>query len=243
MSTEITCTKDYSIFKQLKANRDLRPRLVAKITKSMKKWGFDPTYPIKVNSKMEVSDGQHRLRVAMNLDLCVYYVIDDTMTIEKVHDFALAQERWTIDDYVSSFIRQGNEDYKRIAELRELSGLAWHPFFDALFKSGSDARVEIKEGKFNLSTHKEAEIIDFIEKFEIFKPLFKYWDRRAFSSAASQMFAHPSYNHEQMKKRLDWQSTKLVRCATVMDYLLMLQHIYNHKTEEKNRVDFTRRPR
>lgn len=240
---EILCTKDYDMFKQCLDQRELTPETLAKVSKSMKRMGFKASKPIIVNSNMEVMDGQHRLRVARNLGLSVYYVIDDSVTMDEVRILASAQAKWSMDDYVSSHIRQGREDFKRLLDLKELSGLSWRSLTDSCFYDSAAWRDEIHTGKFNLSAIKEAEIVEFISKFEIFKPLCKHWQLRAFCVAASQMFAHPDYNHKKMLARLEWRSPMLIRCSLVSEYLQVFQNIYNYKVEEQNRVDFTRRPR
>lgn len=240
---EILCTKDYALFRQYKEQRELTPATTAKVMRSMKKRGFVASKPIIVNSRMEVIDGQHRLQVAKNLSSCVYYVIDDTLNVEDVRELAAAQAGWSIDDYVTSHIRQGLNDYARLRELKELSCLAWQSFLYAVFVDAKDRIEQIKSGKLNLSKTKEDAILEFISKFEMFKPLCKHWGHRSFVVACSQLFSHPQYDHEQMRARLAYQQSRLIRCANVADHLDVLAAIYNYKSHAHNVVDFTRRPK
>lgn len=241
---EIQCTTDYSIFKPFNEQRILRPRLTAKIQRSMKKRGFVPSHPITADKNMEVVDGQHRLRAAMNLGLCVYYVVVDKLGIDDIREMAQAMEKWSTDDYVTSNVRQGNQDYVRLLALKELSGLSWQAFLYASFADYSHTREDMFSGKFDLSEIKERSIMEFIERFELFKSpevACKHWGHRFFVVACAQMFSHPKYDHEDMKQKITYQSSRLIKCVNAADYLDNLGAIYNYKRHAHTVVDFKSR--
>lgn len=237
---QVECTKDYSQFSLFSQQRELRPDLAAKIQASMRKRGFKATRPIEVNDKMEIVDGQHRYQAAKNLGLPIYYVVDNGSSVEDIREMASATAAWSFNDYVTSRIRQGDDDCKRVAELRELSGLGWSAFIYACFTDSERVRLEIRAGKFDLTETKQHDIIEFLTTFEVFKPLCSFWTQRNFTLACAAMFAHKDYDHRQMQQRLEYQSTRLVRCANASQYLKMLEGIYNYRSHSAHLVDFSR---
>ena len=239
----LQCTDEYDLFKTCGEQRLLRPALVAKITRSMKRLGFVATTPIVVNEQMEIIDGQHRFQAAKNLGIPFYFLVDDRLKVGDVREMAKAAAAWSFDDYVTSHVRQGNADYIRLRDLKELSGLGWSAFMHGAFADYRGREEDIALGRFNLSERKEAEIIDFLAKFDIFKPIYKYWMHRGFVVACAIIFSHANYDHEQMKARLEYQSTRLVRCANAEDYVKLLESIYNYKSHAHKIVDFSKSAR
>jgi len=61
-NVRVQYTTNYSKFKKIHTNRDLKPGILNKIEKSMVENGL-MLDPIKVNEDWEVVDGQHRLHV------------------------------------------------------------------------------------------------------------------------------------------------------------------------------------
>lgn len=242
MSIEIKCSKDYGLFHSYGPQRELIPNLVAKITRSMKKRGFSPTKPITVNKFMEIVDGQHRFQAAKNLGLPIYYMQDNDVTVDDVREMALAQAPWNIADYVSSQIRQGNECFARLAVLRDRSRCSWNTFLAGVFSDNNKAVIEdIKAGRFVLTETRTAMIEEFLAKFALFQDAFPQgFNHRQFVIACARMFGHPQYNHAQMTARMEYQSTKMVKCANVEQYIILLSDIYNYRSHAGNVVDFTR---
>lgn len=236
----IKCSTDYDQFQSSVEQRLLRPGLVTKITTSMKKYGFIPTAPIVVDKQNRILDGQHRFQSAKNLGIAFYYVISDHLPIDAVREMAKAQDKWSLEDYVTSNIHQGNADYARLRELKELSGLSWSAFMYGVFSDSAQKRDDIYMGRFNLTEQRESEILEFLGKFDIFKDKFAAWSHRGFVIACAVIFSHKDYSHEQMKSRLEYQQNRLVRCANAEGYVKMLETIYNYKSHAHNVVDFSK---
>jgi hypothetical protein len=53
------------------------------------------------------------------------------------------------------------------------------------------------------------------------------------------LFRHPKFNHDRMIKKIALQPTALVVCATIKQFKVLLQEIYNYKTRPEDRIDFT----
>lgn len=239
----IKCSTDYEQFTSSVEQRLMKPNLVAKITASMKKFGFIPTTPIVVDKNNRILDGQHRFQSARNLGIAFYFVVADHMPIDTIREMAKASASWDFGDYVTSHIHQGNDNYIRLRDLKELSGLGWSAFMNGCFTDGKTRRDDIILGRFSLTERNEADIMDFLGKFDLLKSLFAGWGNRSFVIACAVCFSHPNYNHDQMKQRLKYQSTMLVRCPNAEAYVKMLETIYNYRSHTNNIIDFSKSKR
>ena len=67
-------TKNYGQFKFLEENRELSSKALKRISKSVEKEGWR-NYPITVNEKMEIIEGQHTFTYAKEHRLPVRYIV------------------------------------------------------------------------------------------------------------------------------------------------------------------------
>jgi len=153
-------TKDYSIFKQLKGNRPVRPALVKRIKMDIKE--HDLMEPIKVNEKMEVLDGQHQLQARKELNVSVKYIIRKG-DIGHVMKFNSIQQRWNNREFLDSYVTRGFKEYEMLDYfVREyklgitfsiglLIGLSRH--------IQTNARKDFMEGKFKIKDFARADEI------------------------------------------------------------------------------------
>lgn len=106
-------TKDYGQFKKLLGNRDVSSSRVKSIKESILRIGYQPI-PILVNEKMEVIDGQGRLKALEALDIPVLYMVKKGLTIDDCISMNIKMKNWTEIDYIKCYADRGNEDYKRL---------------------------------------------------------------------------------------------------------------------------------
>ena len=116
MEIKVNRTNDYSIFRRLEANRDVRNSSVKKIIRSIEKVGAIPN-PLVVNEKMEIIDGQNRLEALKTLSLPVYYIIIPGLTVEHCRAMNINQSNWALMDYIKSYAEEGNENYANFLDL------------------------------------------------------------------------------------------------------------------------------
>lgn len=109
-------TTNYSMFKKLSGNRGITSAGLNKVKNSIAKNGYHP-FPITVNEKMEVVEGQHRLAVAEELGLPILYIVDRGAGIEECKILNNYRSSWKIKDYISCEAENGNVDYKYIQSL------------------------------------------------------------------------------------------------------------------------------
>ena len=112
---EIGYSSNYSTFKFLEANRDIRERHVNRLVASIKREG--QIYPILVNKNFEVIEGQHRVEACKILQIPVMFLKNDKATIKHVRIVNNCQEGWAFHDYLKSFSHHSHpnhDTYKKV---------------------------------------------------------------------------------------------------------------------------------
>lgn len=113
---EVKRTNNYSMFKELKGNREVSPVRIRKIVESINKVGYI-TSPIIVNEKMEVIDGQGRLKALEYLGLPVEYIEHKGAGIDECLSMNIHQTNWTIRDYIKSYADREIQSYIYLQQL------------------------------------------------------------------------------------------------------------------------------
>lgn len=111
MTTQIQSTTDYDKFKIIEGNRNIYAKHLMDLTISIVRKNMLAENPIIVNEKMEVIDGQHRLEVARNNNLPVYYVVSKGAGLNEVTALNSNLKKWTNVDFLASYALTGNENY------------------------------------------------------------------------------------------------------------------------------------
>ena len=112
---EIGYSSNYSSFKFLEANRDIKERHVNRLVASIRKEG--QIYPILVNKSFDVIEGQHRVEACKILQLPVMFLKNDKATIKHVRIVNNCQEGWGFYDYLKSFSHRSHschETYQKV---------------------------------------------------------------------------------------------------------------------------------
>lgn len=112
---EIGYSSNYSNFKFLEANRDIRERHVHRLVASIKREG--QIYPILINRNFEVIEGQHRVEACKILQIPVMFLKNDKATIKHVRIVNNCQEGWGFYDFLKSFSHHSHtnhETYQKI---------------------------------------------------------------------------------------------------------------------------------
>ncbi len=104
-------TKNYSMFKTILGNRELDEGHLKKLERSVLKKNLLSCFPIVVNQRLQIVDGQHRLEVAKRLDLPVFYVIEVKTGIEDVVTVNTSTKSWSSQNFVDLYVKKGNENY------------------------------------------------------------------------------------------------------------------------------------
>lgn len=154
-------TTNYDQFKLMKGNRVLNQNHVAKLKKEIRRHNLLLACPVIVNEKFQVIDGQHRIEVARQLGVPVYYVQEKGLTIADVVMLNRSQRKWTIWDYVELYIANGKEDYQVLKDFTLEHGLVISSGVTLLSKNSTTnlATEKFRSGEFTVDNLEYAETI------------------------------------------------------------------------------------
>ena len=118
-------TKNYRLFHRSADNRPLDLPAHKPLMNSMKEYGFLKSFPISVfrddARRLVVKDGQHRLALAEELNLPVYYIIDGAeWDVAKVNS---TPRTWAPKHYALTFAAKGKKAYGELLEFHEGHGI------------------------------------------------------------------------------------------------------------------------
>mgnify|MGYP003632492837 FL=1 len=239
-------TSDLSMFNPTKGNRPTNPNHIRKLAHSITVNGLLQN-PIIVNEKMNVIDGQHRLKAAKEAKSSIYYIIVKDYGLKEVQTLNLNQKNWNKKDFMNGYADMGIESYKKLKEFysknsefslgncvslcsnRDSSG------FDASnkFRAGSKKPTMIKQ-VFNEGTWKGNSFNlgqDYANKLKSIEPFYDGYNRISFVNALMSILKNKEFNFETFLKKL--QIKKLDHCVNVTEYKSSIEDIYNYKNREK----------
>lgn len=233
--SKILTTSNYNMFSKIDGNR-----LINKLNYKRIKESIEDEYlpiPIIVNENFEVIDGQHRLEACKELKIPVYYVIIYGLTLKHVQKLNSISKRWSTKDYLDGYADMGKSDYiifrDFINEYKLGDTVTLMLLMNLTTKPNGDHIIDFKCGKFKVVDFLSAELT--AKKIE---KVGKYYDgnkRGIFVFALVKLLHTPSFNFDVFMNKLKYQSTKLVDCGTINEYIKIIEDIYNYKNRNKVR--------
>lgn len=230
-SSEIQKTRNYSIFKFMKENRDINEVHLKKLIDSMRE-KYIPV-PIIVNDSYEVIDGQHRLTACEELNLPVYYIVVKKASLKDVHRLNSNSRDWKWRDYLESFCKAGNQNYKIFRSIMNENGFAFDQTFCILagHARSTEHRIAFERGDFVIPDYDKS--MELLNKIKMISRYYDNWNRRNFVYCMLHVFKNPGYNHDEFMTKLSYQSTRLVDCLKTEEYIELIEKIYNYNRKGK----------
>lgn len=239
---QIQKTTDYGRFSRIVGNREYNPTHLKHLASSILKRNMLEANPIIVNEKLEVIDGQHRLKVAEENNLPIYYItIPNGVNLAEVQLLNANLRTWNMYDYLESYIALGNHDYQILKDFCDLYQL---PISIAmsLLEGKAIKRKQIegihlfKTGQFKIKKVKQATVL--AENLNSVKPYVEglIWRDRNFLTALQVAFE--KVGTKKFLKRFAKSSVKLRRQMGVKEYLRSLEDMYNWHLGKNNQVRF-----
>jgi hypothetical protein len=235
MTPKLMSTKDYSRFDLCLFNRSVAKK--KDLRESMKDHGFIPAYPIHCEAKgsrLLIKAGHHRFEVAQELGIAVYYVVsEDTATI---HELEKATTRWTVEDYLESYIRCGNEGYIALKEYHEETGI---PLGMCVAILGGETATsgnklqQFKDGRFCISGQEHA---DDIKRVVTHCQAIGISVNQNFVAALSRCLRVPEFSIEVFLTRASSNRDDFKKCRTVIEQMRHFEEIYNYKAQHHNKL-------
>lgn len=232
-------TNDYSKFKLLVGNRPVLERRKQRIKKSVLDNG-QLFSPIIVNEKMEIIDGQGRFEVFKSMNLPVTYIIQPGLSLHDCVVFNSSSTQWTSQDYIDSYVAQGNENYIRLNSLVKthktipIGSIAFAALGVSGFSRQGD-KNDIRSGKITISESQfiyAENCLGYAERF-----LGNYEDgsgnRAHFLSAVIFCFGVDGIDREKLVDKWNkYGNIKSVKipAISIRDAIKWLERAYNFKT-------------
>lgn len=240
-------TTNYDLFHFASGNRIINQNNVSKaLLESIKEKNMLSSHPILCDREMQVIDGQNRLVIARILGVPIYYVIDETVTIEDIPRCQV-QTPWDIKHYLGYYKNQKKE-YMFVDEIcLKYKFYQYLPFVVNACSSVSDATRSFRKGKMkitkNISKLEEnfkniAEIRDYIQK------ICSSFHISAIGLKALWIVVNDSkYKHSIMMNKIEKYIDKAIEAFkfksrdNIVDHFI--EHVYNRftKSDEKLRCE------
>lgn len=240
---QIESTREYDRFKILKGNRRLDKYHLKKLKNSIEKDNRLNLHPIIINQNDEVIDGQHRLEIAKQLEIDIFYIKSNSISDEHLIDCNVNQKSWEVENYIEYFsIREKLEDYIILKNIIEKTGLKPKAILNLLLGIVSSEMLNfLKTGKFRFpkdNTYQKlsesfCDFLDYTEDKRI-KPK-SMFTNHYFTKAFRWLLMTNGFDHLIFTKKLDlrWFDLKPQRGAE--DWYKLLISIYNFKNH--NRIE------
>lgn len=226
-------TRDYSQFKFLDTNRQIANSHVKKLAEAMReKPQTNKVRPILVNEKMQVIDGQHRLKACEMLSLPAYYVIGKGLTTKDAQHLNAIQKNWSPLDYAQSYATAGDENYQMYLAFRDRYRLSHSTTLTYLTQSITAGNIAepFRAGYFKVKNAKKADKLckQLIEVGAYIKD----YRQSKFGQAYMLLAMHPAYDHKRFLNRAErYQTEFIVRYENLSDYIRSIEALYNKNTK------------
>ncbi len=238
---ELQSTKTYGIFKTIKGNRPLNQGHLRRLTAVIVGNNLLKHNPIIVNSQMEVIDGQHRLEVAKNNNLEIFYLVSENSDLREVQMLNANTKPWSMQDYMESYIAQGKKDYQILKDYSRENYISLSNAMMCLTNSLNTNRSagmikKFKSGEFEVTDVDYArEMVDKLADLKVFTSNFAWHDRELLFAIAKMEAKGGDWN--QLIKKADDSGLRIERSVNVRGYLHQLEEIYNYN-QKSNRASF-----
>lgn len=216
-------TNDYIQFKILPGNRNLDKVHVKMLAKRIKEDNLLPYFPIIVNERMEVIDGQHRLRAAEEIKVPIYYEIKEGLNIESVRQLNTGSKNWTWLDFTRSYSDLGNNNYTQLLDLLSTYKQKFAILY--VYSTGRHTRGNshgFYDGNFVMKDYDFTKKLmrQYVELSEAAQI-----STRDFAFAVYRFMRSPNYNHEKMVEKVEKFGEPLHSCWFQTDFLTALEQI------------------
>lgn len=228
----IKTTDNYSMFRYMDGNRTINERTVKDIMSSIRTYGYLKSKPIEITPSHEVIDGQHRLEACKRLSMPIpYIVVDDDWNIQKVQRVNSVGHKWTLKDYIDSYVQMRDPSYLRLANLIS----EFSPWMSVSFISETcmGGMTVIREAKAKLSENDYEYYRGLFSWIEKFKPILstvagsaKSWQR-----ALAFCYRWEPLDNDTLYRKVLSQADKLITASDIPSALRQIEDIYNWHTK------------
>lgn len=233
-ASKIQSTHNYSRFKFMEGNRPINNARVRKLIKGIKRKNMLQQFPIvcqKNSTGLYIMDGQHRFTAAQSLGVPVFFVESKNIELSDVAATNSAQKGWSAKDFVASYASQGNQEYIKLRDFIDEHGLSVtisaNILAGHLDDSGGTLSHKIIAGTFKVTDVEFANRVASAVRACL--QHFKHAKDRGFAIAIARLLRVKGFTITRFVQKLEHQSAKLVKCASWLQYVELIEEIYNWK--------------
>ena len=242
---KITKTQNYEQFKFINENRKIDNLHVSRLKRVIAEKNKSLLFPIVVNTKMEIIDGQHRFEALKQLKLPIYYIIDDSFELKDIMTVNTNSKLWNTTDYLEFYIAQEIIPY---IVFKNLMDKYKFNLTEALYIIGDinlhGTHKLFKEGKLQLKSNKEIEYL--CPYFFKLKHIFKTCSRDLINSILYLKYNVKEVNLDLLLKKLEeykkvHNNDMLYVKSNIYEQTVFFEDVYNYRL--KNTIKFADRKR
>ena len=203
-------SKNYSMFKRMRGNREINERHVQYFVKELSKNGMQ--IPGKINALNEIREGQHRFEACKRLKIPFMFFI----------------EKKQFKDVLRTQCIKGNLNYIRLKEVSE----NYSDFtLQTIVYISNGSTTGFRDGEFNSNgLLRSIRILDFCRTL---KPFFKNYNKQSFVQALSVVIRKKNFDWEYFKEKAINVCDKFHNCTNKDAFEEMIIDIYNYKRKHK----------
>lgn len=234
-------TTDYDQFTILGGNRDIDKNHVKRMTKLLGEQGnLTGDFPIIVNKRMEVMDGQHRLAALKQLKWPVYYQVRENLSLSQVRAINVGHRNWTWLDFARSYANLGNKNYIRFLQVEAVYHYGYGTL--AQFSGFKDNRSAL--GRSGLTFRNGGLHFSMEDQERTLANLSKWDDVREYiprptgqvAKAFHRILENPNYDHDRMIAKMEKFGKRVFNEAwvnlTMSDAARAFEEVYNFHAKE-----------
>jgi hypothetical protein len=234
---KLLTSTDYDQFEMLGFNRDVIK--TRKLEISMKQHGWIPAYPahvIKEEGKLKIKAGHHRFCVAEKLGIPVVYVICNDNS--SIHELETSTVKWSIQDYLTSYVRLGDPDYEAVQRFQQRTGISLSACISMLAgecASSNNKMNAFKAGEYTVKDTQNAEIVaDIITAMKSYG--IKWATETLVVQSLSRIITAGHADIARLKHKLKANATLAQKQPNQQAYTEMFENIYNHAAKASQKI-------
>ena len=222
-------------------NRSVNPSSVAKLKKSMEKWGVLTAITVtKYRKRYFIVDGQHRYTAAKELGYTIPAIVVPKDSLNVIIDLNTIQKNWSLENYADFFASNDNKTlakpYNTLKEIKETSGLNYTALIRIYSKAGLPA---FKRGELELDNMEFAYM--FINHLTEISPYVPFAKSARFIDGYIRIVKNENYSHKRMLSKLKLNQKRgtypMDGKSKPSSYGKLMEDIYN-LNQSKNLVMF-----
>ena len=246
-------TSNYHMFELIESNRPISWTKIDKMRERIKNKTLTSGYNIIVNSKeagqerygtdgtkFPIVDGQHRYISCKLEGQKFFYQVNDDITLDDIPTAASLQHSWKITDYLHHYTTTGIKEYKQFVGYMNRYEFPPSAALIVLCGDRSTATLhDLKRGELKVK-RSWALANNFGDATDSLGRYISFNKQARFVEAFLVAFTNSDYKHDRMVAKLEYLSSKMLKCSDTRAHLEQIEYIYNYNSKDKVKLNTMR---